>query len=181
MANCWLWHSSRDIQHIRDHRRYVWSGHRSSRRRLLRQGIEQHLGMDGLERQDMTPRGDNPKESGKETTPTRFPETTPQVYPGSDYSFTLQAVMEMQKSVGILTEAVNALKQQTAKHDDKLSEIGKDVHTVKTTARVIGVILAGALAFASWGIGKAVDVFVKLYQPSAVQRQIPPQSPELPK
>jgi hypothetical protein len=86
--------------------------------------------------------------------------------------------MEMQKAVGILTEAVNALKQQSARHDEKLGEIGRDVHTVKVTARIIGAVLAGALAFAGWSIGKGVDVFIKLYQPYTVQRQTPtPSSP----
>jgi hypothetical protein len=109
--------------------------------------------------------------------PQHYPETTPQTYPGSDYSFTLQAVMEMQKAVGSLTEAVAALKQQAIQQDTKLGEVAKDVHTVKITARVIGVVLAGAVAFAGWSIGKAVDVFVNLYQPYALHQTVPSTAP----
>jgi hypothetical protein len=120
--------------------------------------------MDGVQGHDMMPR-DNPREGGRETNPSRFPDTTPQVYPGSDYSFTLQAVMEMQKSVGALSEAVKSLQHQATKYEDKLGEVAKDVHTVKITARIIGVVLASAIAFAGWSIGKAVDIFVNLHQP----------------
>lgn len=123
---------------------------------------------------------DRQNEPVRETTPQRFADTTPiQQFPSSDYSFTLQAVMEMQKAVGALTEAVKVLQRQSDRHDAKLGEIGKDVHTVKVTARIIGAVLAGALAFGGWSIGKAVDVFVKIYQPYVTQprTEIPPAQP----
>jgi hypothetical protein len=115
------------------------------------------------------------RESGPPTTPQRFPDTTPS-FPSSDYSFTLQAVMEMQKAVGALTEAVTALQKQSIAHDGKLDGIGQDVHTAKITVRIIGAVLLGAIAFAGWGIGKAVDVFVLLYQqPHTIPQQtVPP-------
>jgi hypothetical protein len=39
----------------------------------------------------------------------------------------------------------------------QIGEVGKDIHTVNISTRIIGVVLVGA-AFAGWGIGNAVDV-----------------------
>jgi hypothetical protein len=41
-----------------------------------------------------------------------------QIYPGTEYNFMLQAVLDMQKTIGALTNAVDTLT--------------KDIHTTKT-------------------------------------------------
>jgi len=71
------------------------------------------------------------------TTPPRMPDTTPPAYPSGDFSYTLEVVMEMQKAVGKLTEAVDTLKQQSGNHDSKLDGIGKDVHAAKVGLKII--------------------------------------------
>lgn len=101
------------------------------------------------------PSRDNPKESGRETTPQRFPETTPQVYPGSDYSFTLQAVLELQKSVGQLQEAVGTLKEQAKQHGDKLEKIAQRIYAATAVLIVLGTIIGFLL-------NKGVDLLIQL-------------------
>jgi hypothetical protein len=51
--------------------------------------------------------------------------------------------MGMQGTMGEVKEAVSSLKEQSKRHDDKLDQIGKDVHAAKVTMRVlVGIILA---------------------------------------
>ena len=96
-------------------------------------------------------------------TPEKFPSVLPPVgYPNASYDFAVQAVMEMQKTVGQLCEAVASLKDQSRDHDRKLEEstrvsdrrfddvlkevrsVGMDVHaakaSVKTLLWVMGIV-----------------------------------------
>ena len=85
----------------------------------------------------------------------RFPETTPQQYRGSDYSFTLQAVLELQKSVGQLQEAVGTLKEQGKQHAEKLDKISLRIYAATAVLIVLGTII-GSLA------NKGVDLLIQL-------------------
>ena len=84
--------------------------------------------------------------------------------------------MGMQNTMSKLTEAVESLKQQSSKHDEKLDDIGKDIHTAKTTLKVVGAILAAVMAFAGWVANKGIDAFVKLRQSPEQHQTIPPAS-----
>ena len=107
------------------------------------------------------------------TTPADYP-TVPHPLSGLDHSFLLQTIMSVKESVGELKQSVVTLKDASDKHDDKLSQIGKDVHTAKITLRVVGAIIAAVLAFTAWTAGKAIDVFVRLYHPASQQQTSPP-------
>ena len=88
-----------------------------------------------------------PKET-RVTTPTRFAETTPpQSLPSGDYSYVLEIVMNMQVTMGKLTEAVEGLKSQVKDHGIELKAIAKDIHAAKVVMSVIGggIILVGSL------------------------------------
>ena len=85
--------------------------------------------------------------------------------------------MSVKESTGELKQSVASLKEASEKHDEKLVQIGKDVHTAKITLRVVGAIVAAAIAFMAWTAGKAIDVFVRLYQPQSVQRPNSPSTP----
>ena|ERR1700719_3319309 len=99
------------------------------------------------------------KERGsREGPPQRFGETNPQ-FPGQNYDFTLQAVFEMQKTVGILTEAVNTLKDQFKHHDEKLDKIGNDVHAAKVVLKIVGAAIVAFFAFCGWMIYEFLPVF----------------------
>jgi hypothetical protein len=81
-------------------------------------------------------------------TPQRFAETTPQGrYPMTDYSFTLQAIMELQKSVGALTEAVGGLKTNSAKQADKLDTIS---HRIYAASVVLTLAVPFVAFLANW-------------------------------
>jgi|ERR1022692_4023608 hypothetical protein len=95
-------------------------------------------------------------------------------YPSGDYSYTVELVGAIQNQLGKLTEAVETLKTQTAEHSNKLSDIGKDIHTAKTTLKIIGAIIAALMAFIGWIGNKAVDAFVQSHQPAAATHQAKP-------
>jgi hypothetical protein len=88
----------------------------------------------------------------------RFPETTPTAlrqYPGSDYSFTLQAVMHLQEAVGQLREAVGTLKEQSKQHGEKLDKIS---HTIYAASAVL-VVLGSIVGFL---LNKGIDLLIQL-------------------
>jgi hypothetical protein len=92
--------------------------------------------------------------------PSGFPDVTPPRYPMTDYSFTLQAVMELQKTIGGLTEAVNTLKTQTERQGTKLDSISHRVYA----ATVIVMIAVPIVAFlANWF---APSIVAALHLPS---------------
>lgn len=68
------------------------------------------------------------------------PQGTPQDVAGfdRDHSFTLQAIMEMQRSLGELTQAVKTLTDTTKIHGDKIEKIS---HRVYAAGAVIVVLL----------------------------------------
>lgn len=78
----------------------------------------------------------------RDTTPARIPETTPLPYPGPDYSFTLQAIMEMQKTLGQVTQSVATFSDQIKKHDEKLDKISHKVYAAEVVLILVGGILS---------------------------------------
>ncbi len=105
------------------------------------------------------------------TTP-RFPETTPPTtYPGSDYSFTLQTVMELQKTVGQLTQAVNTLTDQQKEQAKKLDGISHKIYA----AIVVLLVIGGILTFFAKGIN---DLLVHRIEGQQTQQQASPHKPD---
>jgi hypothetical protein len=78
----------------------------------------------------------NPKDLGKTTVPTKFPDTTPPV-PSGDYSYVLEIVMNMQTAMGRLQEAVESLKDQSKEQGKEIRDIAKDIHAAKVTGKVL--------------------------------------------
>ena len=113
------------------------------------------------------------------TTPDDYPVAPPpSKLAAVDHSFVLQAIMEVQVSIGKLTEAVETLKAQSASHGAKIEELGRDVHAAKITIRVVGVLLTAAIALAGWLIKSGITEVVKLQLPATTtttQQPLPPQ------
>lgn len=92
------------------------------------------------------------KESGRgrgsrsPSTPADYP-TNPLPLSGMDHSFLLQAIMEVQRSIGQLTQATTTLADDSKEHSKELKDIGKDLHAAKVVGTVIGVA-GGILGFA---------------------------------
>ncbi len=79
--------------------------------------------------------------------------TTPGYMPGADHSFTLQAVMEMQKTLGQLTTQVEALKGSVDGVKSKVDDLIGWKHKILGGAAVLGAIIA----LGGFGIGKFWD------------------------
>lgn len=77
-----------------------------------------------------------PKESNQDSTPPTGISSTPppqiQSYPGTEYSFMLQAVLDLQKAVGALTNAVDTLTKDARENASELRRVCQDIHTTKT-------------------------------------------------
>jgi hypothetical protein len=108
------------------------------------------------------------KETGKPsrssrapTTPEDFPVTSQSAYPSGDYSYTVELVGTIQHQLGKLTEAVESLKEKTNHHGDKIEQIGKDIHGAKVALYVVGIIVAGAVAFLGWAITTLLPYIAK--------------------
>ena len=80
----------------------------------------------------------------------------------------------MQHTLGKLTEAVEGLKEQTKQHSTEIRTISQDIHSSKNTMKVVGAILTVILAFAGWGINKAVDTFMQISQRPPTTHSMPP-------
>ena len=102
-----------------------------------------------------------PSQPGAPTTPPRFPEGTPprSTYPSGDYSYTLEVVMGMQKTLGELTQAVRTLTDEVKGHGVKIDASCADIHAAKVVVRVLLAIAVGTATFLGF-IGKAsLDYF----------------------
>jgi hypothetical protein len=84
-----------------------------------------------------------PEKQSSETVPQRFAETTAPQYHSSDYNFTIQALFEIQKSIGELTQATKTLSDDSKAHSQKLEHIGKVLYA----ATAIGTILLAVGGF----------------------------------
>jgi hypothetical protein len=86
------------------------------------------------------------RERGRETNPSRFPETTPPVQPADYAVHTVQTVLEMQRTLGGVEKAIKNLEDRSKEYGDKLDNIGKDVHA----AKVVGGVIAAIMAVLGW-------------------------------
>lgn len=92
--------------------------------------------------------------------PASYPEGDPQGAPW-DHSFTLQAVMQMQKDLGILGEKIDRMREDHAdakadgaKTRDKLADVEKSIASAQGALKVFGPLYALLLvviaAFLAW-------------------------------
>jgi hypothetical protein len=99
----------------------------------------------------------------QDTNPIRFPETTPAHT--RDDSFTLQAVMEMQKTLGKLDHAVTLLVASEADTKAKIGRIEKVFYAA-------GVVLLICLSLGGWMLTAAKD-FAMTYYKASLEAQKP--------
>lgn len=78
-------------------------------------------------------------------------------YSRGDHSFTLQAVMEMQKTLGKLEHAVNLLVESEAATKAKVSRIEKIIYAA-------GVVLLIFLTVSGWMISTAKDLAMTYFR-----------------
>lgn len=88
-------------------------------------------------------------DASKETTPTSFAETTPPKFAQPGHDFTLQAVIEMQKSIGELSAKTDRLISDVKSHGEKIDGIRLTLAWVAGGAAVVGVIVGATITFAA--------------------------------
>jgi hypothetical protein len=85
------------------------------------------------------------QEHGKETTPTSFAEVTPRlVTQGHDFS--LQAVIEMQRSIGELSAKTDRLISDVKSQGEKIDSVRMRLAWMTGGAAVVGFLIATVLA-----------------------------------
>ena len=90
--------------------------------------------------------------------------TTPSTVGYVDHSFTLQAIFDLQKSTGQLTEAVTALRRSVDKIDNKLDKIEEKVSGVTHKIYAAGVVLLILVTIGGFIVNKAWDLMAKQIQ-----------------
>ena len=102
--------------------------------------------------------GSIPREPAK-STPEQYPVATPPGLQATDHSWVLQTVMELQKSVGELTQAVATLTEQVRDQGAKLDAVRQEVTEARTFMKTAAWLLSGiktAAKTAAWLLGGIV-------------------------
>jgi hypothetical protein len=81
-----------------------------------------------------------------ESVPTSFPETTPRGYAQPGHDFTLQAVMEIQRTLGEMSSKLDRVVTDVKSHGEKLDTIRSQISFVRGVLWVLGALLAIAIA-----------------------------------
>ena len=114
------------------------------------------------------------------TEPLTPPYIQPPLHSGADHSFTLQAIMEMHKQIGSLTEAVNALKHAGEKSacrieaaEDKITQkvesLADKVSGLSHKIYAAGVVIAIFVAIGAFLVSKAWDLIAATAAPTLGQ------------
>lgn len=74
-----------------------------------------------------------------------------------DHSFTLQMIMELQRSIGQLSESVAQIHRDTGKIETRLDKIDASMSSVKTTITVAGIVLTIIIAISGFFVDKVWD------------------------
>lgn len=97
---------------------------------------------------------------GDAITPTRYAEGPPPAQENG--ALPLMAVMEIQRTLGSLTQAVEHLKEAHRQTDAKVNEVAQKVHTAQTIVWVVGAGLMAIIGLAGWVISNALQVLPDL-------------------
>ena len=92
------------------------------------------------------------RDRSAETTPSRMAETTPPGPPPDYGVHMMHSILEMQRALGGLENAVKNLDNQSKEDGNKLDQIGKDVHAAKVVIGVVGTLIILAAGFLGWAI-----------------------------
>ena len=107
------------------------------------------------------------------STPDQVGGTVTPQYTGSDHNFTLQTIMDLQRSTGHLSSTVNSLKETIEKQDAKLTKIEDCVSGVTQKIYAAGVVLAILVVIGGFIVNKSWDMMVS--QITAQNQAVPTQ------
>jgi|GEM_PF-3641616 len=97
--------------------------------------------------------------------PESLPTSTPSVT-SSDHSFTLQAVMDLQRSAGALTSAVNALTKSQKDLSKKIERVEERLSGVTHKLYAAGVVLVLALSVSGWVLNASWGLLKEIAAPA---------------
>lgn len=89
------------------------------------------------------------KQASSDELPSSRPQVVPHTYASSDHSFTLQAVIEMQKTLGELTSNIQTLTKSVESNKSKVDDLVQWKNMILCGAIMIGAIVA-VLACGIW-------------------------------
>ena len=92
------------------------------------------------------PSGQEPAKS----TPELYQRTAPTSLQAADHSWVLQTTMELQKSVGALTQAMATLTEQVKDQGAKLDAMRHEVTAARASIKTAGWVLGGLGAVIAW-------------------------------
>jgi hypothetical protein len=98
--------------------------------------------------------------------PDKLPQTTPpQEYILSDKTgFILQSVLEMQKNIGQLTQAVTTLTDESKKNNIKLDGISHKIYAAEVAGGLL-VLIGGGVFYLFWKIWDTVAPLIQIKLP----------------
>ena len=77
----------------------------------------------------------------EESSPEPYPVTPPPGFRADDHSWMLQTIMELGKSTGQLTQAVNTLTEQSKEQGKKIDKISHRMYAATAVLTALGAIL----------------------------------------
>lgn len=101
--------------------------------------------------------------------PNEVPVSQPPYTGHQDHSFTLQAIMEMNKTLGQLCEKTDSLKTQINNFDTRLATVESTVSGISQKMYAAGIILIILLAIGGFIVNKAWDLMADLIKPTIEQ------------
>lgn len=102
-----------------------------------------------------------PKGDRSETSvPTEMASVPPQT-PMLDHSFTLQAIMELKGSFGVLLTKTDRLISDVKDQGEKIDQLRHQVTFVRGALWVVGAILVAAIGLATWYLSGRISITLK--------------------
>jgi hypothetical protein len=103
----------------------------------------------------------DPTERDEGDIPREFANVPPPKPVMLDHSFTLQAVMELQKSVAELAAKADRLISDVSKQSEKIEGVRDQISFVKGAMWVIGIVMAGVLVVVGWYFSGKLSITLK--------------------
>lgn len=123
--------------------------------------------------------GQRPKSSEQSTPDVTGDIATPQHFINADHSFTLQTVMELQKSTGQLTECINSLRSSVDKQTTKLEKLEDKLSSVTHKIYAASVVLTIMVAVGGFIVNKAWNLMAQqiTFKNEYISKQAPTKKP----
>jgi hypothetical protein len=114
----------------------------------------------------MTFRADKSRKTPQEGNPGAY-SAGPPPHVGADHSFTLQAIMDLTKSMGQVVESVNGMSKRVDALSDRIEKLEEKVSSITHKLYAAGIVIAIAVTVGGFVINKASDLAVGVINKAA--------------